>query len=63
MLLRGFAAASRLTLDINILMLIAVAGAVALRDYTEAGAIVFLFTTAEWLETLACTKVRLRETL
>jgi Cd2+/Zn2+-exporting ATPase len=57
MILRGFAAASRLTLDINLLMLIAVAGAVALKDYTEAGAIVFLFTTAEWLETLACTKV------
>lgn len=56
MLLRGFAAASRLTLDINVLMLIAVAGAAALGDYTEAGAIVFLFTTAEWLETLACTK-------
>lgn len=57
MLLRGIAAGSRLTLDINILMLIAVAGAVALKDYTEAGVIVFLFTTAEWLETLACTKV------
>nr|UPQ51143.1 heavy metal ATPase 3 [Aegilops tauschii] len=56
MLLRGLAAASRLTLDINILMLIAVAGAVALKDYAEAGVIVFLFTTAEWLETLACTK-------
>uniref|UniRef100_A0A0E0Q5X1 P-type ATPase A domain-containing protein n=1 Tax=Oryza rufipogon TaxID=4529 RepID=A0A0E0Q5X1_ORYRU len=37
-------------------MLIAVAGALCLGDYTEAGAIVFLFTTAEWLETLACTK-------
>lgn len=56
MLLRGFAAASRCTLDINILMLIAVVGAVALKDYTEAGVIVFLFTSAEWLETLACTK-------
>ncbi|KAE8816991.1 cadmium/zinc-transporting P1B-ATPase 3 isoform HMA3.1 [Hordeum vulgare] len=56
MVLRGFAAASRLALDINILMLIAVVGAVALKDYTEAGVIVFLFTTAEWLETLACTK-------
>uniref|UniRef100_A0ACD5ZIU8 Uncharacterized protein n=1 Tax=Avena sativa TaxID=4498 RepID=A0ACD5ZIU8_AVESA len=56
MLLRGFAAASRLSLDINILMLIAVVGAVALKDYTEAGLIVFLFTGAEWLETLACTK-------
>jgi hypothetical protein len=27
-----------------------------LGDYVEAGAIVFLFTTVEWLETLACTK-------
>ncbi|KAF0908257.1 hypothetical protein E2562_023875 [Oryza meyeriana var. granulata] len=56
MLRRGFAAASRLSLDINVLMLIAVAGALTLGDYTEAGAIVFLFTAAEWLETLACTK-------
>ncbi|RLM84455.1 putative inactive cadmium/zinc-transporting ATPase HMA3 [Panicum miliaceum] len=56
MLLRAFAAAGNLTMDINILMLIAVAGAVALGNYTEAGAIVFLFTVAEWLETLACTK-------
>ncbi|PUZ69078.1 hypothetical protein GQ55_2G079700 [Panicum hallii var. hallii] len=56
MLLRAFAAAGNLTMNINILMLIAVAGAVALGNYTEAGAIVFLFTVAEWLETLACTK-------
>nr|BAX56188.1 heavy metal transporter 3 [Oryza meridionalis] len=56
MVRRGFAAASRLSLDINVLMLIAVAGALCLGDYTEAAAIVFLFTTAEWLETLACTK-------
>ncbi|XP_006658417.2 cadmium/zinc-transporting ATPase HMA3-like [Oryza brachyantha] len=56
MLRRGWAAACSLSLDINVLMLIAVAGALALGDYTEAGGIVFLFTTAEWLETLACTK-------
>ncbi|KAL6639010.1 hypothetical protein ACP70R_022740 [Stipagrostis hirtigluma subsp. patula] len=56
LLLRGLAAASRLALDINVLMLVAVAGAAALGDFREAGAIVFLFTTAEWLETLACTK-------
>uniref|UniRef100_A0A0A8YIF9 Uncharacterized protein n=1 Tax=Arundo donax TaxID=35708 RepID=A0A0A8YIF9_ARUDO len=36
-------------------MLVAVAGAAALGDYTEAGAVVFLFTTAEWLETLTVT--------
>ncbi|CAN6171471.1 unnamed protein product [Urochloa humidicola] len=56
MLLRAVAAAAELTLDINILMLIAVAGAAALGSYTEAGAIVFLFTVAEWLETVACTR-------
>ncbi|CAN6197344.1 unnamed protein product [Urochloa humidicola] len=56
MLLRALAAAGELTLDINILMLIAVAGAAALGSYTEAGAIVFLFTVAEWLETVACTR-------
>ncbi|CAN6180457.1 unnamed protein product [Urochloa humidicola] len=56
MLLRALAAAGELTLDINILMLIAVAGAAALGSYTEAGSIVFLFTVAEWLETVACTR-------
>ena len=35
----------------------AVAGAIALKDYYEAGFIVFLFTTAEWLETRASLKV------
>ncbi|CAN6203461.1 unnamed protein product [Urochloa humidicola] len=55
-LLRAAASATRLSLDINVLMLAAVAGAAALGSYTEAGAIVFLFTAAEWLETLACTR-------
>ncbi|KAJ0985173.1 hypothetical protein J5N97_003529 [Dioscorea zingiberensis] len=54
--LRSIAAIRRFTLDINILMLIAVGGALALRDYTEAGFIVFLFTIAEWLETMASHK-------
>uniref|UniRef100_A0A1D1YBN6 Cadmium/zinc-transporting ATPase HMA2 n=1 Tax=Anthurium amnicola TaxID=1678845 RepID=A0A1D1YBN6_9ARAE len=56
MLLRALAAIRRLTLDINMLMLISVAGAMALRDYSEAGAIVFLFTIAEWLESRASYK-------
>lgn len=37
-------------LDINTLMLVALVGALALGDWTEAGALVFLFTLAEWLE-------------
>ncbi|PKA57555.1 Cadmium/zinc-transporting ATPase HMA2 [Apostasia shenzhenica] len=55
-LLRSFAAARRFTLDINILILIAVGGAVALRDFTEAAFIVFLFTIAQWLESMASLK-------
>ncbi|KAL0922172.1 hypothetical protein M5K25_006139 [Dendrobium thyrsiflorum] len=55
-ILRSFAAIRRYTLDINILMLIAVGGAVALGDYSEAGFIVFLFTIAEWLESMASHK-------
>ncbi|KAI4970837.1 hypothetical protein ZWY2020_001751 [Hordeum vulgare] len=55
-ILRSVAALRRRTMDVNILMLIAVAGAIALKDYSEAGFIVFLFTIAEWLETRACGK-------
>jgi len=36
---------------------LAVAGTIVLRDYTEAGTIVFLFTIAEWLESRASHKV------
>ncbi|KAK3134488.1 hypothetical protein QOZ80_6AG0549830 [Eleusine coracana subsp. coracana] len=55
-ILKSIAAARRLSLDINILMLIAVSGAIALGDYSEAGFIVFLFSTAEWLNTRASRK-------
>ncbi|XP_070667794.1 cadmium/zinc-transporting ATPase HMA2, partial [Malus domestica] len=39
--------------DINILVIIAVIGTIALKDYTEAASIVFLFTIAEWLQSSA----------
>ncbi|XP_043712018.1 putative inactive cadmium/zinc-transporting ATPase HMA3 [Telopea speciosissima] len=54
--LRSIAAIRNLTLDINILILIAVGGSIALGDYLEAGSIVFLFTIAEWLESKASHK-------
>ena len=37
-------------LDINALMLLAVAGALAVGDYTEGAAVVVLFAVAAWLE-------------
>lgn len=39
--------------NINILVLITVAGSIVLKDYLEAGTIVFLFTFAQWLESKA----------
>lgn len=54
--LRGVIAVRNFTLDVNILMLIAVVGTIVMRDYTEAGTIVFLFTIAEWLESRASQK-------
>jgi Cd2+/Zn2+-exporting ATPase len=38
------------TLDINVLMVIAVAGAIALGDWFEAATVVWLFGVAQWLE-------------
>ncbi|HEY9462095.1 MAG TPA: hypothetical protein VIR54_03340, partial [Vicinamibacterales bacterium] len=38
------------TVDINVLMVIAVAGALALREWFEASSVVFLFALAQWLE-------------
>lgn len=55
---KAIAALRKFFLDINILMLIAVSGAIALQDYLEAGTIVFLFTLAEWLETRSTSKAR-----
>lgn len=55
-ILKGFAALRNFRIEINILVLVAVIGTVAMRDYLEAGTIVFLFTTAEWLESRASHK-------
>src|SRR6185295_13048456 len=47
---RALTAARTRTLDINALMVIAVAGALALGDLLEATSVVFLFAIAQWLE-------------
>jgi Cd2+/Zn2+-exporting ATPase len=48
---RAWAAVRRRSLDIDVLMILAVAGALALGDWTEAAAVVWLFDIAQWLET------------
>ncbi|MCO5587261.1 hypothetical protein L7F22_041208 [Adiantum nelumboides] len=57
-LVKSFVSLRRFVLDINILMIIAVAGSLALGDYVEAGFIVFLFTLADWLESRSTDKAR-----
>lgn len=47
---RAYAALAAKTLDINTLVTIALLGATGLGQWHEAGALVFLFTLAEWLE-------------
>lgn len=55
---RGLTAARTGTLDINVLMAVAVAGAVALGDWPEAASVVFLFAAAQWLEVRTMERAR-----
>lgn len=55
---RTVAALKSRSLDINVLMVIAVAGAVALGEYSEAASVIFLFAVAESLEALTLDRAR-----
>jgi Zn2+/Cd2+-exporting ATPase len=46
------------TVDINVLMVIAVVGAMVLRDWVEAASVVFLFSVAQWLEVRTLERAR-----
>src|SRR5690606_31280766 len=46
------------SLDINVLMVIAVVGAMILGDWLEAAAVVWLFGIAQWLETRSLSRAR-----
>jgi Zn2+/Cd2+-exporting ATPase len=48
---KAWRAAMRLRLDMNVLMTVAVVGAIALGDWFEASTVAFLFMLSNWLET------------
>lgn len=50
---KAFRTASRGMIDTNVLMFLAVVGAVFLHQYEEAAAVAFLFSLSEWLEARA----------
>ena len=55
---RAAAAIRSRTIDINVLMLIAVAGAIAIGEVLEAVSVVFLFAVAQWLEVRTLERAR-----
>ncbi|GMH13613.1 hypothetical protein Nepgr_015454 [Nepenthes gracilis] len=52
-LIKAVSAIRNFTVDVSLLISITVVGTIALKDYLEAGSIVFLFTIAEWLQSRA----------
>jgi Cd2+/Zn2+-exporting ATPase len=55
---RAIAALRTRHIDINVLMIIAVAGALVLGDWSEAATVVFLFALAQWLEARTLERAR-----
>jgi Zn2+/Cd2+-exporting ATPase len=55
---RAWSAARARSLDINVLMLLAVSGAIALGEWSEAATVIFLFALAQLLETRSMERAR-----
>jgi Cd2+/Zn2+-exporting ATPase len=55
---RAWQSLKRRSLDINVLMVVAVAGALAIREFEEAAMVVSLFAAAQWLEAQSLDRAR-----
>jgi len=55
---KGAMSLTRRTMDINVLMSLAVAGALAIQDYHEAATVVVVFSWSDWLENRASGRAR-----
>jgi Zn2+/Cd2+-exporting ATPase len=55
---RAWQSIKRGSLDINVLMVIAVVGAIVIREYEEAAMVVSLFAAAQWLEAQSLDRAR-----
>jgi len=55
---KAYSTLCRCQFDTNVLMFSAAVGAVALQEFTEAGAVAFLFSLSEWLEARATARAR-----
>jgi len=56
---RAWSSARLFSLDINVLMILAVTGAMAIGEWAEAAAVTFLFALAQWLESRTMERARL----
>jgi Cd2+/Zn2+-exporting ATPase len=55
---KGLLAIFQGSMDMNVLMTIAVLGAIVLKDYLEAASVVILFSLAQWLESFSVDQTR-----
>jgi Cd2+/Zn2+-exporting ATPase len=55
---RAWPSARAFALDINVLMVVAIAGALAIGQWSEAAAVAFLFGLAQWLEARSMDRAR-----
>lgn len=55
---KAFRSIVKFHLDMNVLMTVAVLGAVAIKEYSEAASVVFLFSLAELLEAMSVARAR-----